>query len=123
MIFLLADDIARIFVVTQAKQPRVAEFVVTGPLDEAYLDYELWTDPVGTEAREADGFGEGRFSDFDLVELGAQVFEQFGIEAGADLAGEDEVCGGLVVRRRRSGGGAGYCRPRRGGTARYRRRF
>ena len=88
---LLSDYGARVFIVTDAEQPRVTEFVVFGPLNEADLHDYLWADPVSAQAREADGFSKGRRGDFDLVELGAQVFEEFGIEAGSDFAGEDEV--------------------------------
>src|SRR6185503_8381101 len=88
---LLTNYFARILIVTYSQQPRVTKLVVVGPLDEADLDDYLWLDPMGAQAREADGFGERRLFDFDLIELASQVEEQVSIKAGADLAGEDEV--------------------------------
>ena len=51
----------------------MAEFAVDGPLDKAYMDHDLGTDPMGAQAREADGFGEWWFRNFEFVELGAEV--------------------------------------------------
>src|SRR5436190_4285168 len=75
----------------------MTKFVVFGPLDEADLHDRLRTHPVCAQAREADGFGEGRFVDFDLIELGAQVLEEPGVEAGANLAGEHKVVAVVIT--------------------------
>ena|ERR1043165_6240306 len=88
---LFLYDVARIFIVTDAQQSRVTKLVVFRPLNEADLHDDLRAHPVRAQAREADGFGEWRLLDLQCVELAAQVEEQFVVEAGADLAGENEV--------------------------------
>ena len=47
----LPHDFTRIFVVTNAEQSRVAEFVVFGPLDETDLDHDLRIRPMRTNTR------------------------------------------------------------------------
>ena len=76
---------------SQAQQSWVAQFAVASPLNEADLHDDLWLHPVGAQTRQANGFGERWFRYFDLIELGAEIEEHFRVEAGADLAGEDEI--------------------------------
>jgi hypothetical protein len=61
---LLANDVARILVVTDAEQSRVTKLVVLCPLDEADLDDDLRADPVGAETRKAHGASEWRLWNF-----------------------------------------------------------
>ena len=77
----------------------MAELVVRGPLDEAYLHDDLRVYPVGADAWQADGFGKWRRLCFDLIELGAEVEQEFGIKAGADLSGKDKVVAIVVANQ------------------------
>ena len=96
---------------TDAEKSRVAEFAVAGPLNEANLDDDLGTNPVGAETWEADGFGEKRLRSFETVELFAELKQQFSVEARADLAGIDEViCGDALTHVRAT---APFARPAR----------
>ena len=69
----------------------MTKLVVLGPLDEADLDDDLRTDPVSAQTRQTDRFGKGRLRYFERVELLAELKQQLSIEAGADLAGENEL--------------------------------
>src|SRR2546426_323203 len=86
-------------VVAHAEESGVAELVVPGPLDEAYLHDDLRTHPVGAHAWQADGFGERRRLCFDVIELGAEVEQEFGIKTGADLSGKDKVVAIVVANQ------------------------
>jgi hypothetical protein len=88
---LLSHHFTRRLVVTEGEKSRVAELAVLRPLDEADLNDDLGTDPVGAQAREADGFGEGWFWNLEFVELGAEIEQQLCVKAGANLAGVDKL--------------------------------
>ena len=82
---------------TDAQQSRVTKLVVFRPLNEADLHYDLRTDPVSAQAREADGFGEWRVLDLQCVELAAQVKQELRVKADADLAGKYKVWFRVVI--------------------------
>src|SRR4030095_5440143 len=67
------------------------QFAVAGPLGEGDLNDDRRLDPVRPQTRQADRLRERRRVERDRVEPGAQVEEQFRVEARADLAREDEV--------------------------------
>ena len=69
----------------------MAKLAVHRPLDEGNLHDDLGPHPVRANARQSDGFGERRFRDLDRIEPRAKFQQQLGIEARADLPGEDEV--------------------------------
>lgn len=69
----------------------MAEFAVIGPLNKADLDRDLWLDPVGAQSRQPLGFGEWRFGNLELVQLRAQIEQQFSIEPGSDLSRKNEI--------------------------------
>src|SRR6185503_19982212 len=98
----LSDDRSRGLVGADAEQPRVAQLSVHRSLDEADLDDDLGTRPVGTDARQAYGAGEGRRRNFQRVEPRAQVEQQPGVEAGADLAREHEIVAVVVANEQRA---------------------
>ena len=84
---------------THAEKSGMAELAVPGPLNEAYLYHDLRLDPVRAYARQADGFGEWRRLYFDLIELGAELEEQFRIKAGTDLSGEDKIVAVIIANQ------------------------
>ena len=84
-------DLARRLVGADAEQPRMAQLAVHRPLDERDLHDDLGPHPVRAQARQPDGLGERRLRDLERVQPRAQIEQQLRVEAGADLAGEDEV--------------------------------
>ena len=87
----LSHDVARGLVGAEAEQARVAQLAVHRPLDERHLHDDLRPHPVRAHARQPVGLRERRRRDLERVEPRAQVEQELGVEAGADLAGEDEV--------------------------------
>src|ERR1051326_1541426 len=73
----------------------MAQLAVHRPFNEGNLHHNLRLYPVRANAGQAFGFGERGLWDFDFVKTLAQIEQQFSIEAGADLPGEDEV---IVVK-------------------------
>src|SRR5262245_43852527 len=69
----------------------MAELAVSGPLDEAYRDAYFRAHPVGAQSWKPCAFRERRTFDLECVQPRAQMKKHRGVEAGADLAGEDEV--------------------------------
>ena len=86
-----------------AEQPRMAQLAVHRPLDEGDLHDDLGPHPVRAQARQADApCVNGGFGDLERVEPRAQVEQQLGVEARADLAGEDEVVAFEVADEQRA---------------------
>ena len=54
---------------------------------------------MGAYAWQADGFGKRRRFGFELIELGAEVEQQLGIKAGAELSGKDEVIAVIIANQ------------------------
>ena len=69
----------------------MTQFAMRGPLDETDLDHDLRLNPVRAQTRQAGPFCERRFRNLELVQLRAQIEQQFGIESGSDSAGENEI--------------------------------
>ena len=67
------------------------QLAVHRPLGERDLHDDLRPHPVRAQARQAVGLRERRRRDFELVEPRAQLEQQLGVEARADLAGEHEI--------------------------------
>src|ERR1051326_516741 len=78
-------DLARVLVVAEADETRMAELAVGCPLGEGELGDELGLDPMDA-ARRGPGSGPG----LERGELPAHAAQRGGIEAGADLAGVGE---------------------------------
>src|SRR6185503_20065935 len=78
-------------IIYDAEQAWMSQFAVRGPLNETDMDHDLGFHPVGTQTRQTFGFRERRLWNFDLVEPGAEIQKQFRVEAGSDLARENEV--------------------------------
>jgi hypothetical protein len=69
----------------------MTQLTVPGPLNEANVDHYLRFDKMHTQTRQTFGLGEWRFRDFQSVESGAKIQKEFRIEAGSDLACENEL--------------------------------
>ena len=80
----------------------MAQLAVHGPLDECDLHDDLGPHPVRAQARQSRGLRERRLRDLESVEPGTQVEQQLGVEAGADLAGKDEVVAVEVADKQRA---------------------
>jgi hypothetical protein len=85
-----------------AEETRVAEFTVCGPLDETDVDRDLWFDPVRAQSRQAFGFGECWFGNFELVQLRAQIEQQFSVESSSDLSRENEIAVFVITNQQRA---------------------
>lgn len=92
----LPDDIGGVLVVPQALEPRVVQLPVGRPFAEARLGDQAWLDPVHT--------GPGQLATVErgtvLLQAGqrrVQAVQRLLAEAGADLAGVDELVTGVVV--------------------------
>ena len=58
--------------------------------------------PVRAQPGQALGDGERRLRNLERIEAAAQIEEQFGVEAGADLSGEHEVVAVVVADEQRA---------------------
>ena len=67
------------------------QFAVDRPFDERDLHHHLRPHPVRPDAWQSDGFRERACGISMSVQPRAQLEQQFRVEAGADLAREDEV--------------------------------
>src|SRR5688572_16677027 len=67
------------------------QLAVYGPFRERDLHDDFGLDPMGSDLRQPYGLGERRGRLLDPIEPLTQVEEQGVVEAGSDLAGEDEV--------------------------------
>src|SRR5262245_46846775 len=67
------------------------QFAVRCPLDEADLNHDFGTRPVHAKLGQPRRLGERRSRYFERVESTSKIQQQFGVEAGAELAGEDEI--------------------------------
>src|SRR5437879_13624126 len=73
-----------------------------GPLDERDLHYDLGPHPMGADARQAGRFCEGAARNLESVEALAEVEEQLGVEARADLPRENEIVALEVAKQDRA---------------------
>ena len=92
----LADDIGGVFVVAQALEPRVAQLPGGCPFAEADLGDQAGLDPVHAGPRQLAAVERGPV----LLQAGQprmQAVQRSLAEAGADLAGVDELVTGVVV--------------------------
>src|SRR4051812_17856274 len=87
---------------SDAEQPRVPQLAVYRPLDEADLHDQFRTYPVRTQARQPRRLREGRRRQLDRVEPRAQIEEQPGVEAGADLSRKEELVVVVVADEQRA---------------------
>lgn len=119
-----SDNVTRVFISSNSQQSWMAKLSVPGPLNEADLNDDLWADPVGAQARQADGAREWWLGNLKRVEFATQVSQQFVVEASADFAGENEFDALRIdhpTRAARVGTPVG--RATAPMPARYRRRF
>src|SRR6185369_14994379 len=80
----------------------MAKLAVFGPLNETNLHFNFRTHPVRAHARQTDSFRERRLGYFHVIQARAQIEQEFGIEAGADLSGEDEVVALVMSNQQRT---------------------
>ena len=78
------------------------QLVVAGPLDERHLHDDRRPHPVRAQLRQALRDRERRLRDLDRIETLAQIEQQLGVEAGADLSGEHEVVAFVVADQQRA---------------------
>src|SRR5439155_12642878 len=69
----------------------MAKFPLCRPLNEGDLHDDLRTHPVRPNARQPNGFGEGRCWERKRVEPSAEFQQELCVEARADLSGKNEV--------------------------------
>src|SRR5262245_63489514 len=75
----------------------MAQLVVVGPFDESRLHDDLGPDPVRAQARQAAGARERRLRHLEGIEPRAELGQEPGIEACADLAGKHEIVAIVVA--------------------------
>src|SRR5262245_25076517 len=80
----------------------MTQFAVAGPLDKPDLDHDLWFYPVRAQPWQANGFGKRWFRNLELVQLGAQFEQQFGIESGTELSCENEITVFVITDQQRA---------------------
>src|SRR5438034_6703542 len=97
----LSHDLACCFVSSHPKQARMPELSMHRPFNEADVHNNLRTHPMCPQARQPDSFGKWWLRYLQMVQLCAQIQKQFGVEAGADLSGEDEVVSFKVTNQKR----------------------
>lgn len=92
------DDLARVLVLAQSEEDGLAEVAVMGPFGKAHLADEGGLDPFAeAHLRRTDDagtlgkIGERCFGAAKRLELVVERLEEFVVEAGADLGGEDEI--------------------------------
>src|SRR5207244_12396684 len=81
----LAHNLARVLVVAQAQEARVAESPVAGPLAEPHLHDQLGLDPCHVPATQV-GLDEGRPFAPQRPQAAREVAERLTVETRADLA-------------------------------------
>src|SRR5262249_55737839 len=79
----------------------MSQLSVHRPLDEPDLHDHLRTNPVAVTG-EALAVRERRLLDGKSIETSSQIEQELRVEAGADLAGEDEVVGVVVTDQQRA---------------------
>ena len=105
----LPDDLARALVGAHAEQTRVTQLAVDGPLDERDLDDDLAAAPSARAAAAALRLVNGGCRISSAIERRAQSQQQLRVEAGADLAREDEVVAVEVADQQRAETDAAPC--------------
>ena len=106
----LPDDIRRVLVIPQALEPRVTKFPVGGPFAEAHLGDQARPHPVHAGSRQAAAV-ERRPVLLQAGQPAMQAVQGLPAEAGADLAGVDELMTRVVVAKQQGAeAGAGSSR-------------
>src|SRR3954470_9016162 len=96
----LADDVARGLVLPQPEEARVAQATVGGPLGEADLRHELRLDPGGAaHAGDLVVARERARGPLAASHLGTELAQHRAVEAGADLAGVDQLAVAVVAEQ------------------------
>src|SRR5262245_3783410 len=67
------------------------KLAVHGPLGESHLHHDFGTHPMNAQPRKTGAFREWRSLRLETIEPFAQVEQHRRVEAGAELAGKDEV--------------------------------
>src|SRR5262245_14904733 len=96
LLWHLPYDIGGVLVVPQALEPRVPSLPIGRPFAEAHLGDQAGLHPVHTGPRQAAAVERGPVL-FQGGQPGMQAVQGLPVEAGADLAGVDELVAGVVV--------------------------